>query len=128
MAESLNAQEGQQSQGHGFGTAPVFLASVSTILGALMFLRFGYAVGHTGLAGALLIVLLGHMVTVPTALAIAGVLALNYPLLQLFDRTALVLGIPTLYLYLFSAWAAFILLVAVALSRRDRSRGTDGER
>ncbi len=63
-----------------------------------------------------------------TALAIAGVLALNYPLLQLFDRTALVLGIPTLYLYLFSAWAAFILLVAVVLSRRDRSRGTNGER
>ena len=51
------------AQGHGFGTAPVFLASVSTILGAVMFLRFGYAVGHTGLAGAILIILLGHLVT-----------------------------------------------------------------
>ena len=38
-------------QGHGFGTAPVFLASVSTILGAILFLRFGYAVAHTGLWG-----------------------------------------------------------------------------
>jgi len=38
-----------------------------------MFLRFGYAVGHTGLVGALLIILLGHMVTVPTALAIAEI-------------------------------------------------------
>ena len=28
-------------QGHGFGTAPVFLASISTILGAVMFLRVG---------------------------------------------------------------------------------------
>ena len=35
--------------GHGFGTGPVFLASISTILGAIMFLRFGYAVGNVGL-------------------------------------------------------------------------------
>jgi len=33
------------TRGHGFGTAPVFLAAISTILGAIMFLRFGYAVG-----------------------------------------------------------------------------------
>ncbi len=57
--------------GHGFGTAPVFLASISTILGAILFLRFGYAVGNVGMAGAVLIVLLGHLVTMPTALAIA---------------------------------------------------------
>lgn len=61
------------SLGHGFGTAPVFLASVSTILGAVMFLRFGYAVGHVGLLGAILIIVLGHMVTIPTALAIAEI-------------------------------------------------------
>ena len=61
------------SRGHGFGTSPVFLASVSTILGAVMFLRFGYAVGHAGLLGSLLIILLGHLVTVPTALAIAEI-------------------------------------------------------
>ncbi len=65
--------EGGAVSGHGFGTAPVYLASVSTILGAVMFLRFGYAVGHTGLLGALLIILLGHAVTVPTALAIAEI-------------------------------------------------------
>ena len=63
----------EETKGHGWGTAPVFLASVSTILGAVMFLRFGYAVGHTGLAGAILIILLGHMVTIPTALAIAEI-------------------------------------------------------
>jgi amino acid transporter len=49
------------------------LASISTILGAILFLRFGYAVGNTGLAGALLIILLGHLVTVPTALALAEI-------------------------------------------------------
>jgi hypothetical protein len=29
----------------GFGTAPVFFTAISTILGAILFLRFGYAVG-----------------------------------------------------------------------------------
>jgi len=56
-----------------FGTTPVFLASISTILGAILFLRFGYAVGNVGLMGALGIILLGHLVTVPTALAIAEI-------------------------------------------------------
>lgn len=59
--------------GHGFGTAPVFLAAISTILGAVLFLRFGYAVGNVGLLGAFGIILLGHLVTVPTALAIAEI-------------------------------------------------------
>jgi len=59
--------------GYGFGTGPVFLASISTILGAIMFLRFGYAVGSVGLMGALLVIVLGHAVTVPTALAIAEI-------------------------------------------------------
>ena len=59
--------------GHGFGTAPVFLAAISTILGAIMFLRFGYAVGHVGLLGALAVILLGHAVTVPTALAVSEI-------------------------------------------------------
>ncbi|MBI1305380.1 MAG: amino acid permease [Bacteroidetes bacterium] len=56
-----------------FGTAPVFLTAISTILGAIMFLRFGYAVGSVGLNGTLLIVLLGHLVTIPTAMALAEI-------------------------------------------------------
>ncbi|MCB5260674.1 MAG: amino acid permease [Candidatus Cloacimonetes bacterium] len=63
----------QKKSGHGFGTAPVFLAAISTILGAVMFLRFGYAVGNVGLAGSLLIVLIGHIITIPTGLAIAEI-------------------------------------------------------
>jgi len=59
--------------GHGFGTAPVFLASISTILGAILFLRFGYAVAQTGFLGTLAIIALGHAVTIPTALAIAEI-------------------------------------------------------
>lgn len=59
--------------GHGFGTAPVFLASISTILGAILFLRFGYAVGSVGLLKSLAIIALGHLVTIPTVLAVAEV-------------------------------------------------------
>ena len=69
-AESSASENGT---GHGFGTLPVFFAGISTILGAVMFLRFGYAVGNVGLLGALAIILLGHLVTIPTALAIAEI-------------------------------------------------------
>ncbi len=65
--------ERQVAGGHGFGTAPVFLASISTILGAVLFLRFGYAVANVGMVGTLMIVLLGHLVTMPTALAISEI-------------------------------------------------------
>ncbi len=63
----------KSSSGYKFGTAPVFLAAISTILGAVLFLRFGYAVGHAGLLGVLAIILIGHMITIPTALAIAEI-------------------------------------------------------
>ena len=59
--------------GHGFGTAPVFLASISTILGAILFLRFGYAVGNVGLLKSLGIIALGHLVTIPTVLAVSEI-------------------------------------------------------
>ncbi len=54
-----------------FGTGPVFFTAISTILGAILFLRFGYAVGTLGFWGALLIILLGHSLTLPTAFAIS---------------------------------------------------------
>lgn len=56
-----------------FGTAPVFFTAISTILGAILFLRFGFAVGTLGFMGAILIIFLGHLVTIPTALAISEI-------------------------------------------------------
>ncbi len=56
-----------------FGTLPVFLTAISTILGAVMFLRFGFAVGSVGFVGTLLIIIIGHMVTIPTAMALAEI-------------------------------------------------------
>jgi len=57
----------------GFGTAPVFFTAISTILGAILFLRFGFAVGTLGVGGVLLIILIGHLVTIPTAFAISEI-------------------------------------------------------
>ncbi len=56
-----------------FGTIPVFFTAISTILGAIMFLRFGYAVGSLGFLGTMAIIMIGHLVTLPTAMAIAEI-------------------------------------------------------
>lgn len=56
-----------------FGTAPVFFTAISTILGAILFLRFGFAVGTVGFVGVILLILLGHLVTIPTSLAISEI-------------------------------------------------------
>ena len=58
MARNLINQQAK------FGTPEVFTTSVSTILGAILFLRFGYAVGNVGFLGALGII--GHYATIQT--------------------------------------------------------------
>ncbi len=55
------------------GTAPVFFTAISTILGAILFLRFGFAVGTLGFMGVGLIIVVGHMVAIPTAMAISEI-------------------------------------------------------
>lgn len=62
-----------QTNKKSFGTAPVFFTAISTILGAILFLRFGFAVGTLGFFGVILIILVGHLVTIPTALAISEI-------------------------------------------------------
>jgi len=56
-----------------FGTLPVFFTAIGTILGAVLFLRFGQAVGNIGFWGVILMIFLGHMVTIPTALALSEI-------------------------------------------------------
>lgn len=56
-----------------FGTFPVFLTAISTILGAILYLRFGYAVANTGFMGVILIIILGNLITIPTAMAVAEI-------------------------------------------------------
>jgi len=52
------------------------------------------------------------------ALAVLGFALFNYPLLAVFDAEVIVLGVPLIWLYLFTVWGG--LIVAVALSVRER--------
>ncbi|MFQ5572036.1 MAG: Na-K-Cl cotransporter, partial [Rhodothermales bacterium] len=58
----------------GLGTfGGVFTPSILTILGVIMYLRFGWVVGHVGLLGTLVIVTLSTSITFLTALSIAAI-------------------------------------------------------
>ncbi|MDR1056543.1 MAG: amino acid permease [Prevotellaceae bacterium] len=60
-----------ERQSGGLDTAPVFFTAISAILGAILFLRLGYATGMLGFFGAILIIIVGHLITIPTAFAIS---------------------------------------------------------
>ena len=60
-------------QKEGFGTAPVFFTAIATILGAILFLRFGWAVGSLGFWGVILVIVIGHLITIPTALSLSEI-------------------------------------------------------
>jgi amino acid transporter len=51
----------------------VFTPSILTILGVIMYLRFGYVVGNVGLLGTLIIVTISTSITFLTALSIASI-------------------------------------------------------
>tara|TARA_R110002124_G_scaffold150564_1_gene317285 strand:- start:5383 stop:7620 length:2238 start_codon:yes stop_codon:yes gene_type:complete len=58
----------------GLGTfGGVFTPSILTILGVIMYLRFGWVVGNVGLIGTLIIVTLSTSITFLTALSIASI-------------------------------------------------------
>ncbi len=57
-----------------FGTFDgVFLPTLLTILGAVMYLRTGWVVGNAGLLGGILIILLANVITICTGLSISSV-------------------------------------------------------
>jgi len=48
------------------------------------------------------------------ALSLLGCVLLNYPILSLFNLNITVMGIPLLYLYIFTVWLLLIILIALA--------------
>ncbi len=57
-----------------FGTFEgVFLPTLLTVLGAVMYLRTGWVVGNAGLVGAFLIIILANVITLATGLSISSV-------------------------------------------------------
>ncbi len=58
---------------------------------------------------------------VNTRLAVLAVVAFalfNYPILRLFDVPEIVLGVPLVWLYVFTAWALLIAVVGFTVRRR----------
>ncbi len=47
------------------------------------------------------------------ALCMLGVVLFNFPILALFNVPAMLFGVPLLYVYMFAAWAALIVLMAL---------------
>ncbi len=67
-----SSAEADQSQGLGtFGG--VYTPSILTILGVIMYLRFGWVVGNVGLIGTLLIVTLSTLITFLTSLSVCAI-------------------------------------------------------
>ena len=54
-------------------------------------------------------------------LLLFGIIALNYPILTLFNKNSFLLGIPTLYSFLFLFWAVFIGLMAIIMESGKKS-------
>ena len=68
------AQEVTPGRGAGLGTfGGVFTPSILTILGVIMYLRFGWVVGNVGLPATLLIVTISTSITFLTALSISAI-------------------------------------------------------
>jgi len=51
----------------------VFTPSLLTILGVIMYMRLGWVVGNAGLFGAIIIIIIAHVITVTTGLSISSV-------------------------------------------------------
>lgn len=63
----------EDSIGNNFGTFKgVFIPSILTILGVIMYLRIGWVLGHVGLFQTILIVTISSMITLFTALSISA--------------------------------------------------------
>ena len=64
----------QAAQASGLGTfGGVFTPSILTILGVIMYLRFGWVVGNAGLIGPLIIVTISTAITFLTALSVCAI-------------------------------------------------------
>jgi len=51
------------------------------------------------------------------SLFILGSLLLNAPILSLFNVKGFLMGIPLLYLYIFTAWALLVVLIGLVMRK-----------
>jgi len=73
MAEDTGKGGAGREGGYAFGTFKgVFTPSILTILGVIMYLRFGWVLGNVGLGGTLLIVTMATAITFLTGLSLSA--------------------------------------------------------
>lgn len=66
-------KKSEETKGYGFGTFQgVYTPSILTIIGVVMYLRFGWMLGNVGLAASLVIVTAGSLITFLTGLSISA--------------------------------------------------------
>ena len=53
--------------------AGVFTPSILTILGVIMYMRLGWVVGNAGLIGAIVIIIIAHIIAITTGLSVSSV-------------------------------------------------------
>ncbi|MFY7908188.1 MAG: hypothetical protein ACOVO2_01485 [Emticicia sp.] len=53
------------------------------------------------------------------AITILLVCLFNFPLLSLFNKTIFVLGVPLVYVYVFSVWAVGIIIIAMIAESKN---------
>jgi solute carrier family 12 (sodium/potassium/chloride transporter), member 2 len=75
MTESPSANPGGSASGpRRYGTFEgVFVPTLLTILGAILFLRQGWVVGNAGFGGAVLIILTAFLITGATGLSLCSI-------------------------------------------------------
>ncbi|MFN2180066.1 MAG: sodium transporter, partial [Candidatus Promineifilaceae bacterium] len=72
--QRFRMRKGDVVEDNRFGTfAGVFVPTILTVLGAIMYLRLGWVAGNAGLIGALLIIVLAHVITFTTGLSVSSV-------------------------------------------------------
>jgi len=73
MKSSQAENTGTNGSPKRFGTLEgVFTPTILTIIGVILFLRLGWVVGNVGFLGALLIIVLAHIATITTSLAMSS--------------------------------------------------------
>ena len=55
------------------------------------------------------------------ALVFFGFIVFNYPVLGLFSKKIFFCGVPLLYIYIFSLWGFFIMVLAFVMRKRSSS-------
>ncbi len=74
MAYNLKLSKFEQDGGEKLGTfLGVFTPAILTILGVILFMRTGWVVGNAGLAGALAIIVIAHIITLSTTFSVSAI-------------------------------------------------------